>query len=159
MSSEQVAYTVQSFHLDKDPEAFRQAMAVRTEVFVEEQAVPPELELDEYESDCTHWLLMDSGTGEALATGRLRPYQEGCQMRPVAKIERVAVRKAMRGRKLGKRIMQAMLDGARREGFEQAILDAQTHALAFYEKLGFIAEGEEFMDANIPHYRMRLVLR
>jgi predicted GNAT family N-acyltransferase len=86
-------------------------------------------------------------------------YQEGCQMRPVAKIGRIAVSQARRGQKLGDWIMREILQTVREEGYEQAILDSQTQAISFYEKLGFVAEGEEFLDAGILHYRMRLVLR
>ena len=70
-------------------------------------------------------------------------------MRPIAKIGRIAVKKDYRGQHLGERIMREILDHIREEGYEQAILDSQTHALKFYEKLGFIAEGDEFEEAGI----------
>jgi predicted GNAT family N-acyltransferase len=133
-------------------------MGLRTEIFVDEQGVPPECEQDEYEDDCLHWLMLDSSTGVPVATGRMRAYQEGCQIRPVAKLERIAVNKNLRGRKLGERLMRDMLAHIRTDGYEQAILDAQVPVLGFYEQFGFVAEGDEFMDAGIPHYRMRLVL-
>ena len=88
-------------------------------------------------------------TGEPLATARLLD-KDGR-----AKIGRVAVLAAVRGQGLGAEIMQAVLDEARRRGFTEAVLDAQTYALPFYARLGFIPEGEEFDEAGIPHYAMR----
>ena len=150
------ALSLQQFTRADDPAAFERAMALRTEVFVEEQQVPVEEELDHYDDEAIHWLLSDSTTGEPVATGRMISYQEVCQARPVAKIGRIAVKKAARGLKLGERIMRAILDYCRADGFDQAILDSQTYIIPFYAKLGFVVEGDEFMDAGIPHYRMRL---
>jgi len=121
--------------------------AIRKTVFVEEQAVPLELELDEYDDVATHFLLRN---GDApLATARL------LDKHGLAKIGRVAVLKEARGRGLGLVLMRAVLEEARRRGFTEAVLDSQTYAIPFYERLGFVAEGEEFDDAGIPHYLMR----
>lgn len=129
---------------------FEACYAIRKTVFVEEQAVPLELELDEYDDIATHFLLRD---GDApLATARL------LDKHGRAKIGRVAVLQEARGRGLGLLLMRAVLDEARRQGFSEAVLDSQTYAIPFYERLGFVAEGEEFDDAGIPHYLMRLHL-
>ncbi len=140
------------------PADFERALALRLTVFVEEQAVPLEEERDEADETALHFLVLHPETQESLATGRMMAYQEGCQMRPVAKIGRVAVSKSMRGQGLGEWLMRQILNAIDAERFDQAILDAQVQALPFYEKLGFMAEGDEFLDAGIPHYRMRLVL-
>ncbi len=124
-----------------------QCLAIRMVVFVHEQQVPAELELDAYDDDATHLLLTEDNV--PLATARL------VDKHGVAKIGRVAVVKAARGRGLGLRIMQAALEEARGQGFRAAMLDSQTYAIPFYEKLGFVAEGEEFDDAGIPHRLMR----
>ncbi len=158
MQSDTQPLMMRQFRQAEDPDAFRLAMALRMEVFVDEQRVPPEEELDDHDAEALHWLLLEEASGQPVAVGRMLPYQEGCQMRPVAKIGRIAVKKSHRGQKLGDRLMQAILNACRAEGFDQAILDAQTPVIPFYEKLGFVAEGDEFMDAGIPHYRMRLVL-
>jgi len=121
--------------------------AIRKSVFVEEQNVPLELEMDEYDETATHFLLRDGET--PLATARL------LEKHGLAKIGRVAVLREARGRGLGLAVMQAVLDEARRQGFKEAILDSQTYAIPFYERLGFAAEGEEFDDAGIPHFLMR----
>lgn len=120
---------------------------IRKTVFVEEQAVPLELELDEYDDAATHFLLRDGAA--PLATARL------LDKHGLAKIGRVAVLKEARGRGLGLVLMRAVLDEARRQGFAEAVLDSQTYAIPFYERLGFVAEGNEFDDAGIPHYLMR----
>jgi predicted GNAT family N-acyltransferase len=151
--------TIKRFRREDSPDDFELAIGLRTVVFVDEQSVPIEEEQDDYDDEAIHWLITDDATGEALATGRMVAYQEGCQMRPVAKIGRIAVSQARRGQKLGDWIMREILQTVREEGYEQAILDSQTQAISFYEKLGFVAEGEEFLDAGILHYRMRLVLR
>ena len=121
--------------------------AIRKSVFVEEQNVPLELEMDEHDETATHFLLRDGET--PLATARL------LEKHGLAKIGRVAVLREARGRGLGLAVMQAVLDEARRQGFKEAILDSQTYAIPFYERLGFAAEGEEFDDAGIPHFLMR----
>lgn len=151
--------TIKRFRREESPADFERAIHLRTVVFVEEQAVPVEEEQDAYDDEAMHWLIVEAATCEALATGRMVAYQEGCQMRPVAKIGRIAVSKARRGQRLGDWIMREILKTVHSDGYEQAILDSQTYAIPFYEKLGFVAEGEEFLDANIRHYRMRLVLR
>jgi predicted GNAT family N-acyltransferase len=152
-------YLIRQFMRADAPADFALALALRQAVFVEEQSVPIEEEQDAYDDEAMHWLLLDAATLAPLSTARLLPYQEGCQMRPVAKIGRVAVKKARRGQQLGAIIMAEILAFARREGYEQAILDAQVQVIPFYEKLGFVTEGEEFLDAGIQHYRMRSVLR
>ncbi len=132
------------------PAELAQCYAIRVAVFVEEQAVPLELEMDEYDDAATHFLLRDGGV--PLATARL------LDKHGLAKIGRVAVVKEARGHGLGLAVMQAVMQEARRRGFVEAILDSQTYAIPFYARLGFVAEGDEFDDAGIPHFLMRLRL-
>ncbi|WP_370252231.1 GNAT family N-acetyltransferase [Nioella sp.] len=124
--------------------------AVRKAVFMGEQGVSEAEEWDGLDDACTHFLAA-SADGPA-GCARLLP--KGY----IAKVQRVAVMPAYRGTGLGRQIMQAVLDHARHEGFTTVILDSQTHALGFYEALGFIAHGPEFDDAGIPHRSMRLAL-
>jgi len=124
------------------------AQRVRIEVFVIEQNVPFELEWDEDDEVSTHAIAYDE-EGQPVATGRLLPDGH---------IGRMAVIKPLRGSGLGTEILQALLHQARREGHKNLLLHAQTHALAFYEKQGFIAEGEEFSEADMPHRLMHLKL-
>ena len=131
----------------QSPEEFDECFRIRTTVFVEEQQVPLELEMDEYDTVATHFLLRDGET--PLGTARL------VDKHGLAKIGRVAVLKEARGRGLGLHLMQAVIDEAKRRGFTESVLDAQTYAIPFYVRLGYIAEGEEFDDAGIPHFLMR----
>ncbi len=126
------------------------SLELRKAVFVSEQSVPPELEIDEMDEAAIHFLLLLEG--EVAATLRLLP-QDNC-----VKIGRVAVRRELRSTGLGTELMKAALAHALRAGFPEAILDAQLDSIPFYEKLGFSAEGEIFMDAGIPHRGMRLKL-
>lgn len=153
-SQEPNKLTIRIFRKEDAPQDFERAAQIRTTVFVEEQGLPLEEELDEYDDEAIHWLIVAPGE-EPIATGRIISCQEGCQMRPVAKIGRIAIKKSMRGLKLGNLLMQEILRVAIEEGYDQAILDARTDVVPFYEKLGFITEGDEFMECNTPLYRMR----
>jgi predicted GNAT family N-acyltransferase len=126
---------------------------IRKKVFVEEQSVPEELELDKYDysKETVHYLCVDSAGG-AVATGRI------CYGDQIAKIGRLAVLKEYRGQGIGHKILRQMLADITQNKVIEARLAAQTYAIPFYEKLGFIAHGEEFMDAGIPHVNMRLQL-
>lgn len=129
---------------------FDACMAVRRKVFVEEQNVPEELELDEHDATAVHLLATDSG--RPLGTARL--LIDGDH----AKIGRVAVLADARGTGAGAALMRAALDTLRARGVRQAKLGSQVHAIGFYEKLGFVAQGPEYDDAGIPHRDMTLQL-
>lgn len=137
-----------SIHVAQTDTGRQACFAIRQAVFVEEQNVPLELEMDEYDASATHFLLR-AGDGIPLATARL------LDKNGAAKIGRVAVLRFARGQGLGLALMRAVLDEARRRGFREAVLDSQTYAIPFYERLGFRAEGDQFDDADIPHFLMR----
>lgn len=124
------------------------AAPIRLEVFVHEQHVPLEEELDALDAECVHAVVFDA-QGSALATGRLLP--EG-------HIGRMAVVKSVRGQGLGSAVLHALMQQARQKGFVEVVLSAQTHAQAFYARHGFVPEGAEYFDANIPHVLMRKAL-
>jgi predicted GNAT family N-acyltransferase len=125
-----------------------QASAIRFEVFVHEQQVPPEEELDATDAECVHALAFNH-SGEPIGTGRLLPDGH---------IGRMAVLKSSRGNGVGAAILVRLTEQARTRGFTQVVLSAQTHARAFYAKYGFKEEGEEYLDANIAHILMRKTL-
>lgn len=125
--------------------------ALRRAVFMAEQGVTPADEWDGLEDDCHHFLAVDGKL--PLATARLRPIGSS------AKLQRVAVARSHRGAGLGDRMLRHVLDFSRARGFEAVTLEAQTDAIPFYEKLGFVAHGPEFDDAGIAHRRMELGLR
>ncbi|MDI5933926.1 GNAT family N-acetyltransferase [Halomonas kalidii] len=121
---------------------------IRRAVFIEEQQVPLEEEWDGRDPDCRHFLAI--ADGRPVGTARLLPD---------AHIGRVAVLAEARGLGIGAALMRAAIEAARRHGHPTVALAAQTHALAFYENLGFQAFGDEFLDAGIPHRNMQLPLR
>ncbi len=119
--------------------------AIRTTVFVGEQGVPPEIEIDGRDPGCAH-VVAESDSGGAVGTGRLMP--EG-------RIGRMAVLAAWRGRGVGAAMLEALVAEARRRGFRETYLHAQAHAKDFYARHGFVVEGEEYLEAGIPHVLMR----
>jgi predicted GNAT family N-acyltransferase len=120
------------------------ASSVRFAVFVEEQRVPPEVELDEWDERSEHALVTD-GSGRTIATGRLLPDGH---------IGRMAVLPAWRGRGVGAAVLEALIARAAARGIRRAVLNAQTHARGFYARFGFTQIGGEFMEAGIPHVTM-----
>ena len=123
------------------------AFFVRRKVFVEEQGVPLALELDELDKTADHFVVYTSNS--PIGAGRIRETNNG-----IGKVERVCVLPEYRGMNLGKLIMQALEDHAATKDFEKIILNAQSYALPFYEKLGYVITSPEFMDADIPHRAM-----
>jgi predicted GNAT family N-acyltransferase len=117
---------------------------VREAVFIAEQNVPEELEWDGLDPFCAHALAWNE-VGDAIGTARLQA--EG-------KIGRMAVLKGWRGCGAGRALLQTLLDLAVRQGLSRVTLAAQIHAIEFYERAGFYAVGEPFMDAGIPHRLM-----
>jgi predicted GNAT family N-acyltransferase len=125
-----------------------QAEPIRTEVFVDEQKVPAEIELDHWDPQCVHALAVDAA-GAVVGTGRLLPDGH---------IGRMAVRQPARGAGVGTALLRALMDEARRRGHQSVVLSAQTHAVPFYEREGFRTEGGVYDDAGIPHIDMRRAL-
>jgi len=123
------------------------AFAIREAVFVVEQEIDLDLEFDGLDDDAEH--LLATLDGNAVGTLRLRSIDTG-----TAKIERVAVLKSARGRAVGAALIKAACDHLGEHGTQQARLHAQTHALEFYAKLGFIAYGDIFDEDGIPHRAM-----
>lgn len=123
------------------------ATLVRFAVFVDEQQVPAEIELDEFDAVSLHAVVFDEH-GDPVATGRLLPDGH---------IGRMAVMASARGSGVGGMVLQALIEEGRRRGHKALVLSAQTHAIGFYAKYGFVAEGDIYLDAGIDHRDMRLV--
>lgn len=117
--------------------------AIRTVVFIEEQNVPIELEWDGLDADCTHFIVRSNS--KAIATARLKPDGQ---------IGRMAVLKPYRGLGVGAKLLTAVLTHAANTGLNRVYLHAQVQVVDFYQAFGFTTEGEEFMDAGIPHRAM-----
>ncbi|MEV8542313.1 GNAT family N-acetyltransferase [Streptomyces sp. NPDC051572] len=145
----------------EDPADREACFAVRKDVFVVEQGVPQEIEYDAYDAVATHVLAVGED-GTPLGTGRLL-YGEAAAAKTggdvtVGSLGRLAVTKEARGLGVGVALVRAIEDAARARGLAAVDLHAQTHALGFYERLGYEAYGPEFADAGIPHLAMRRVL-
>lgn len=120
------------------------ARPVRIAVFLVEQAVPEDMEWDEFDALSRHAVVFDS-VGQPIATGRLLPNGH---------IGRMAVLKDRRCQGIGSAVLAALIAEADVQGMGSLQLHAQTHAMPFYERAGFKAEGPEFMEAGIPHVLM-----
>jgi YbgC/YbaW family acyl-CoA thioester hydrolase len=124
------------------------ARKIRSQVFVEEQHIPAEMEWDGADDGCVHALACNR-FGLPVATGRMLEHVPG-----VAKIGRMAVLAPMRGGHIGRAVLDALLQHARERGDREALLHAQLGAAPFYSRAGFIARGPVFEDAGIPHVEM-----
>jgi predicted GNAT family N-acyltransferase len=121
---------------------------VREAVFMREQGVSAELEWDGLDENSHHVLAL-SNAGQAIGCGRILPN---------AHIGRIAVLKEWRCRKVGTAILEGLLAYAKSRHYPEVDLDAQVQALPFYRRFGFVEEGEVFMDAGIPHRKIRMKL-
>ena len=129
-----------------------EAGGLRNEVFVQEQGVSQELEWDEQDPLCVHAVLRNR-MGLTVATGRLLPALDG-----VSKIGRMAVKRQLRGLKLGDQVLTGLLEAARKRGDREVVLHAQCTAENFYQRQGFIRRGDVFQEANMDHVEMFIKL-
>jgi YbgC/YbaW family acyl-CoA thioester hydrolase len=128
------------------------ARQLRTQVFIDEQRIPKEMEWDDEDAACVHAVGYNR-LGLPVATGRLLP-----SLRGVAKIGRMAVDRVLRGSGLGRDVLFALADVARQRGDHQVELHAQRSAEGFYQRLGFVVQGEPFVEAGIAHIEMAMDL-
>lgn len=121
---------------------------LRREVFIVEQRVPEHLEWES--DDARHqWFVAETRVG---LIGIVR-------LTAVGRVGRMAVRRPFRGKGVGGALLRAALAAASRAGLGQVRLAAQTHAEGFYARHGFVAEGEPYLDAGIPHRAMFLTMK
>lgn len=142
--AENPAFEVAPAPWPRDAEAIA---SIRRCVFIEEQGVPEDLEWEARDPEC-EWFAARAG-GQLVGIARLTPDGH---------VGRMAVLPAWRGRGIGSALLRAVLQRARDKGLGVVSLHAQTHAIPFYARIGFRAEGEVFMEAGIPHRRMFLDL-
>lgn len=139
-------FNIRTAEWDRDREAIR---LVRQTVFVVEQSVPSDLEWDGKDERCLH-VLAESSNRDVIGTGRLQPS---------GKLGRMAVLRPWRGLGVGSAILRALIEAAAESGIDEIYLHAQNRAISFYDRFGFEPEGEEFMEAGIPHRLMRRRVR
>ncbi|MFS0882780.1 GNAT family N-acetyltransferase [Bacillus sp. 7586-K] len=127
-------------------EQLEDAFKVRQEVFVNEQKVPVEEEIDQFEDEAIHIVLYDERTPVGAARLRI--------LDGIGKLERICVLSSCRGKGAGKQLVDKLEEIASSEGVKKFKLNAQTHAIPFYERLGYKTISDIFMDAGIPHVTM-----
>jgi predicted GNAT family N-acyltransferase len=137
---------IQIFEI-QTPEEMAAAFEIRRIVFVIEQNCAPDEEYDEHEKNCRHFIAQYQGI--KAGTCRIRQTENGI------KLERFAVLKSFRGKKIGAALVENCLEKIM-PAHSVIYLHAQEHALNFYKKFGFEQVGERFYEANIPHFKMTL---
>jgi len=125
----------------------KDAKLIREQVFIQEQGIAPEDEWDDLDATVLHFIVYDRE--QPIATARLLPQHS---------VGRVAVLLPYRKQGVGKILMQHIIDYARYHKLPYLKLSAQTYVTAFYEALGFVGQGEEYLDCGIPHIDMTLEL-
>jgi predicted GNAT family N-acyltransferase len=122
------------------------AFSIRKTVFVEEQNVPLEEEIDQFEDEAVHFVLYNDDS--PIGAGRFRVVDG------YGKVERICVLKEARRTGAGNAIMNGIEEHALEQGLHKLKLNAQTQAIPFYARLGYEVVSEEFLDAGIPHKTM-----
>ncbi|NIK76721.1 putative GNAT family N-acyltransferase [Paenibacillus castaneae] len=130
----------------KTQEQLEDAFQVRKAVFVQEQGVDEEVELDEHDGIADHVIVYDEK--KPVGTGRVR------NVDGIAKLERICVLASHRKHSLGKAIMNKLEEIAMEKGLNKAKLHGQVQAVPFYEKLGYKTDSDVFFEENIPHVKM-----
>ena len=123
-----------------------EAYHIRKTVFVNEQHVPIEIEIDTFDQEAIHFLCSEDD--KYVGTGRVRFVED------YGKLERICVLKEARGKNYAKQLIEAMEQEIVRHGVTEARLHAQTYIVPLYESVGYNVVSEKFMDANIPHVEM-----
>lgn len=120
---------------------------IRKEVFINEQGVPANLELDEFDADARH--IHASYNGNSCGCARIR------SLKQAYKVERVAVLKEYRSHGIARAIMEFIEKEAQNQKIQEIILNAQESVIGFYEKLGYEGVGDKFVEADIVHLKMK----
>jgi YbgC/YbaW family acyl-CoA thioester hydrolase len=130
----------------------QQASALRQDVFVQEQGIGAHMVWDDADAGAVHAVVCNR-LGQPIATGRLLQHAPG-----VARIGRMAVNRGLRGSQLGREVLLALIEAARKRGDAEVMLHAQTSAEGFYRRLGFATRGPVFEEAGVQHIEMVLPL-
>ncbi|MDR2563210.1 MAG: GNAT family N-acetyltransferase [Prevotellaceae bacterium] len=143
--------TTYHYQIATAPSDLQKVFAVRAIVFIEEQSVSYEEEIDGYDYSSVHFLAtIDS---EPIGVARLRLFKD------YVKIGRLAVRKAYRGQGIGKGLFQFVLDYIAQMEYQKITLHAQAYLVKFYEDFSFVQQGEMFLEAGIEHYYMEKIVK
>lgn len=130
-----------------DGTTYEDALRIRQTVFIDEQHVPKEIELDGLDDEVYH--LVGYKNGKAAATARIRFIEDN-----TLKLQRIATLKEFRGEGLGAKILEEIKSFAKEHDIHALVLSSQEHAVPFYEKSYFEVRGESYMEVGIPHRDM-----
>lgn len=133
----------------EDPEEFNKIIEIRKAVFVKEQNVPEELEIDGLDNEAEHFIMYLGEKPIGCARIRKNKY---------AKLERIAVLKEYRGKGYGKKLTQYLIDYCKEQNFKKIVIHSQIYVIDFYKKFGFEPVGKVFFEAGIKHRKMVLKL-
>ena len=133
------------FEIVKNKDMLSECFYIRREVFVKEQGVPLENELDSFEEESIHIIGYDKNM--------YLLHVRDLDLITTQKVERVAILKPYRKDGYGKTMMHAIERFAKDKGYNQLVLNAQVQAQGFYEKLGYIQTGPVFIEENIDHIK------
>ena len=134
----------------KNEAEWQMARAIRQQVFVEEQACPPEEEWDTYDASSRHFIGICQSRPVATARWRVVTWQGS----PAARLERFAILPDARGAGLGRELVAGIIQDAEAAGFSTHVIHAQAHLQSFYASFGFEPEGALFLEVGIPHVIM-----
>jgi len=129
---------------------FDDVISIRKKVFIEEQNVPIDIEIDGLDDEAEHVIAYLGGEPIGCARIRFNTY---------AKIERIAVMKDHRGKGFGRKITEFLIDYCKQKNVDEIRLHAQMHTADFYKKLGFFERGKTFFEADIEHIEMYMNLQ
>lgn len=138
-----------TFKVVQENEDYDKCLNIRRKVFIEEQNVSENIEIDMFEGMADHFLVLSNG--DSVGTARLVRINEAA-----AKIGRVAVLKEYRSNGTGRFLMEKVVEFAKSGNIKTLLLASQTYTVNFYERSGFKAYGDEFLDADRPHCMMKL---
>ncbi len=131
-------------------EDIKSVMKLRRTVFIVEQNVPEEREIDRYDLSADHFLVLLKE--KPVGCGRARFYNDSSKK--TGKIERMAIIEPFRRKNIGRKLMEHLMDYCIKRQCDQILVHAQCRAVGFYEKCGFSSRGEVFLDAGIEHIEM-----
>ena len=130
----------------KNKSDFEKTIEIRRQVFIKEQNVPEEIEIDGFDSKSEHFIAYFSN--EPIGCARIRADNN------IVKLERIAIIQKHRGKGFGQQLTNFLIDYCKNQDYKEIHLHSQTYIADFYEKLGFIPIGKTFYDAGIEHIEM-----
>ncbi len=130
---------------------YTDSLFIREEVFIKEQNIPKEIEIDNKENQATHY----TGYNKDQPLTTLRVIKINDQ---TAKLQRIATLKEYRQNGYAEALIKFVLADLKDQGFREVLIGAQSYKIPYYEKIGFKVISEEFMEANIPHKKMSITL-